>query len=50
MRKITGLLGRERIALVFTNQLRQKMNAMAFSDPWCVDPLTTKVKIRYKLP
>jgi recombination protein RecA len=47
MRKITGLLGRERIALVFTNQLRQKMNAMAFSDPWCVDPLTTKIKIRY---
>jgi hypothetical protein len=47
MRKITGLLGRERIALVFTNQLRQKMNAMAFSDPWCVDPLTTRVKIRY---
>lgn len=34
MRKITGLLGRERIGLVFTNQLRQKMNAMAFSDPW----------------
>lgn len=34
MRKITGLLGRERVALVFTNQLRQKMNAMAFSDPW----------------
>jgi recombination protein RecA len=34
MRKITGLLGRERIALVFTNQLRQKMNAPAFSDPW----------------
>jgi recombination protein RecA len=48
MRKITGLLGRERIALVFTNQLRQKMNAMAFSDPWCVDPLTTKIKIRYE--
>jgi recombination protein RecA len=34
MRKITGLLGRERVALVFTNQLRQKMNAPAFSDPW----------------
>lgn len=47
MRKITGLLGRERIALVFTNQLRQKMNAQPFADPWCVDPLTTKVKIRY---
>jgi recombination protein RecA len=34
LRKITGLLGREKVALVFTNQLRQKMNAMAFSDPW----------------
>jgi recombination protein RecA len=34
MRKITGMLGRERIALVFTNQLRQKMNAPSFSDPW----------------
>jgi recombination protein RecA len=34
MRKITGMLGRERIALIFTNQLRQKMNAMPFSDPW----------------
>jgi recombination protein RecA len=34
MRKITGLLGKQRIALVFTNQLRQKMNAMPFSDPW----------------
>lgn len=32
MRKITGLLGRERITLVFTNQLRQKMNAMPFQD------------------
>jgi recombination protein RecA len=34
MRKITGMIGRERIALVFTNQLRQKMNAPSFSDPW----------------
>lgn len=34
MRKITNLLGRERIALVFTNQLRHKMNAPAFSDPY----------------
>jgi recombination protein RecA len=34
MRKITGLLGKQKIALVFTNQLRQKMNAMPFSDPW----------------
>ncbi len=34
MRKVTEILGRQRIALVFTNQLRQKLNAPAFSDPW----------------
>lgn len=34
MRKITNLLGRERITLVFTNQLRMKLNAPAFSDPY----------------
>ena len=34
MRKITNLIGRQKITLVFTNQLRQKLNAMAFSDPW----------------
>lgn len=34
MRKITGLIGRQKIALIFTNQLRQKMNAPSFSDPW----------------
>jgi recombination protein RecA len=34
MRKITGMIGRERVALIFTNQLRQKMNAAPFSDPW----------------
>jgi recombination protein RecA len=34
MRKITNMIGRQNICLIFTNQLRQKMNAMAFSDPW----------------
>lgn len=34
MRKITGLIAKQKIALVFTNQLRQKLNAPAFSDPW----------------
>jgi recombination protein RecA len=34
MRKITNMIARQRVALVFTNQLRQKMNAMPFSDPW----------------
>ncbi len=33
MRKITKLIGRERILLVITNQLRQKLNVM-FGDPW----------------
>jgi recombination protein RecA len=34
MRKITNMIGRQKISLIFTNQLRQKMNAPAFSDPW----------------
>lgn len=34
MRKITNMIGREHITLIFTNQLRQKMNAMPFADPW----------------
>ena len=34
MRKITNMIAKQKILLVFTNQLRQKLNAMAFSDPW----------------
>ncbi len=34
LRKITKLIGDQKIALVFTNQLRQKMNAMPFADQW----------------
>lgn len=33
MRKITQMIARQRICLIFTNQLRVKMNAM-FGDPW----------------
>ena len=33
MRKITQMIGRQRVALVFTNQLRQKLGVM-FGDPW----------------
>ena len=33
MRKITNTIARQKIALVFTNQLRQKMGVM-FGDPW----------------
>lgn len=33
LRKLTDLIGRERITLVFTNQLKQKFNVM-YGDPW----------------
>jgi recombination protein RecA len=33
MRKCTNMIGRQRIALIFTNQLRQKLGVM-FGDPW----------------
>ena len=33
MRKITQMIGRQKIILVFTNQLRQKLGVM-FGDPW----------------
>lgn len=49
MRKITNMIAKQKITVIFTNQLRQKMNAMPFSDPWCVDPFTTKIKIRYNM-
>ena len=34
MRKITNMLAKQRILLIFTNQLRQKMNAMPFADQY----------------
>lgn len=34
MRKITSLIAKQRILLIFTNQLRQKMNAMPFGDQY----------------
>ena len=51
MRKITNLIGRERICLIITNQLRQKLNAPAFSDPWTTPggkgiPFHASVRIR----
>lgn len=47
MRKITNMIGRQKVLTVFTNQLRQNLNAMAFGDKYCVDPYTTKIKIKY---
>lgn len=49
MRKITNMIARQRICLIFTNQLRMKMDAVGFgAEKYCVDPYTTRVKIRYK--
>lgn len=48
-RKIVGLIGRQRILVVFTNQLRMNLNAVGHQDKWCVDPFTTKIKIKYKI-
>jgi recombination protein RecA len=47
MRKVVNMIARKRIALVVTNQLRTKLGVM-FGDKYCVDPFTTKIKIRYK--
>jgi len=51
MRKITNMIGRERICLVFTNQLRTKLNAPAFSDPYTTPggkaiPFHSSVRLR----
>lgn len=34
MRKITEMIARQRVCLVFTNQLRQKLGFVGFGDPW----------------
>lgn len=34
MRKITSLIAKQRICLVFTNQLRQKVGFVGLGDPW----------------
>jgi recombination protein RecA len=36
MRKITNMIGKQKVLIVFTNQLRQNLNAMAFGDKWVV--------------
>jgi recombination protein RecA len=36
LRKITGLIGKQKILVIFTNQLRMNMNAMAFGDKYVV--------------
>ena len=52
MRKITQTIGKQRVALVFTNQLRQKLG-VGFGDPWTTSggkalPFHASVRIRLK--
>lgn len=51
MRKITGLMAKQRILIVFTNQVRYNMNAGPFGDKWIVPggkalPFACSVRIR----
>mgnify|MGYP003848244917 FL=1 len=52
MRKITQMIGKHNVALVFTNQLRQKLGVM-FGDPWTTSggkalPFHASTRIRLK--
>lgn len=53
MRKLTNLVAKRRILLVFTNQLRQNLQAMAFGDKW-IEPcgkatsFHSSVKLRFE--
>ena len=52
MRKITQMIARQKIALIFTNQLRQKLGVM-FGDPWTTSggkalPFHASTRIRFK--
>jgi recombination protein RecA len=52
LRKITQLIGRQKVSLIFTNQLRQKLGVM-FGDPWTTSggkalPFHASTRIRLK--
>jgi recombination protein RecA len=51
LRKLTDTVGKERVTLVFTNQLKYKMNVMGHADPWMTPggkaiPYHASVRIR----
>jgi recombination protein RecA len=52
MRKITNMIARQKVALIFTNQLRQKLGVM-FGDPWTTSggkalPFHASTRVRLK--
>lgn len=51
LRKITNMLGKKRVLTIFTNQLRQNLNATTFGDKWITPggkalPFHSSVRIR----
>lgn len=51
LRKLTDTIGKERVTMVFTNQLKYKMNVMGHADPWITPggkaiPYHASVRIR----
>jgi RecA/RadA recombinase len=46
MRKITGVIANQSVLMICLNQIRVKIGVL-YGDPTCVNPETTKVKIRY---
>ena len=54
LRKITSTIGKQKIALIITNQLRQRLGAMPFSDPYTTSGgmalrFHSSVRIRFSL-
>ena len=52
LRKITQMIARQKVALIFTNQLRQKLGVM-FGDPWTTSggkalPFHSSIRVRFK--
>jgi len=46
MRKINGIIANQKVLFVCLNQIRTKIGVM-YGDPTCVNPETTRIKIRY---
>jgi recombination protein RecA len=46
MRKITGIIANQNVLFIALNQIRVNVGVL-YGDPMCVDPYTTKVKIRF---
>ena len=52
MRKVTQMIARQKVALIFTNQLRQKLG-VSFGDPWTTSggkalPFHASTRVRFK--